>query len=405
MFSPEDDSNLITRGWIYASIDSVILLVLTALSAIFYERGGGRIEQSLISLAAWSITPSPCKINEEGCMVSFTSNHQLHTVGSNSTHVDCTLKSHNDEEGKICNLMGDSPMYEREGVNLFSVIGVPFLLLSSQVISTAFSLIYIRNDSIDNSHNTASNVQKTLKKLALLMMVVYAVCFLFIQNSWKVPGNNLFLSELFLLFSIFTVGFFSSSTFSEHAKYQTMPMRNGEFVLTIPFLAAAVLVVSGSTSIHDIIISFFSVFFTNGFLLLLEMDKDSQKNNNKLWTVSTAQWGILINSWISVIPFLMHYSLVISALQAEETVYRPWVLASCVGVLLYELCYILSITVYNITIYTSQGKKFLVFIKYDDRDLLHSSYVFLHKVLDVLCVGCKGLIYFSIMGGALSFEK
>jgi hypothetical protein len=394
MISTGSENNMITRGWVYASVDSAILLTLTALCSIFYERGG-IIGQSLISLALWSITPTPCKNNEEGCVISLGQYHD------NSTQVDCMLKIKDNAAavGKMCNLIGESLLYERKGVNLFSAIGVPFLLLSSQVISSAFSLIYIRNDSMNNTHNSASNVQKTLKKMALLMMIIYATTFLFLQNSWKIPENNLFLSEVFLLFSIFTIGFFSSSTFSDHAKNQTMPMRIMEFVLTIPFLAAIGLAVSGNTSIHDITTSFFSVMFANGFMLLLEMDKDSHMD--KTWALSSAQWVIMMNAWVSILPFIIHYSIAISALQEEGSEYSPWVLLSTVVILLYELFYLLSISIYNILLYSTHGKRIL---SHFNGDRVYLAFVFLQQELDVLCIVCKALIYFGIMGGALSFE-
>ena len=177
-------------------------------------------------------------------------------------------------------------------------------------------------------------------------------------------------------------------------------MRTGEFVLTIPFLAAVGLAVSGDTSIHDITISFFSVMFANGFLLLLEMDKDSYMG--KIWVLTNAQWVILMNAWVSILPFIIHYSIAISALREENSEYSPWVLLSTVIILLYELFYLLSISIYNMLLYSTHGKSILA---YFNGDLVYSAYVFLHKELDVLCIVCKALIYFGIMGGALSFEN
>ena len=215
--SPIEESGVFTRGWIYASLQTSLLVIITIITAIFYERGSPD-DLSLVAMSLWSITPLPCHTDEH-CIPSFdpqssvsehdSSGHQ----NSTAVHDDCMLNSNHEyyfytsygERGSnsLCNLIGESPLFEREGQNLFSVMGIPFLLVASHVISAVFSLMYIRNDSIDNTHNSSSNVQKSLKKIGLLMLIVYATSFLFIQNTWKIPGNNLFLVEIFFLFIIF----------------------------------------------------------------------------------------------------------------------------------------------------------------------------------------------------------
>lgn len=398
-YQPQPEDSFFSRGWIYASFDSILLFILTGMVAVFYERG--KETAFTHGITTWGITPTPCQINEEKCLPAIQYN--------NKNKSSCSFLEGNHGMNSLCNLIGESVLYEREGVNLFSVIGIPFLLLSSQVISAAFSLLYIHEDSLHNTHKSASNTQKSLKKIALLMLTVYATCFLFIQSSWKIPGNNLFLAELFMHVSLFLISMISSSTYSEQARRHIMPMRMGELSLTIPILTVPVLAIGGNTAINEITITFFAVLFTNAFLLLLELDKNS--NSTVQWRLEGAQVVVLMNAWLCLIPFLIHCALTISRLQDDFG--RPWVLLSLVTLVLYELLYVLVITIYNALVYSQRGKRIIEYLLFSATTTnpdhhstpdYHIVYVVMNNILDVLGIICKACIFMCIMGGALSLS-
>jgi hypothetical protein len=140
--------------------------------------------------------------------------------------------------------------------------------------------------------------------------------------------------------------------------------------------------------------------FTNAFLFLLELDKDT----NSEWSFSGAQLVVLMNAWLCLIPFIMHLSLTISSLEAEENKYSSWVLISIVTLLVYEIIYVLSITLYSILFYTIKGKKMVEYVGGQYKTPSYY-YILMHQVLDVLCIVCKNCISLSIMGGALSLSS
>jgi hypothetical protein len=403
-----EETNVFTRGWIYASFQAILLVVITILVAIFYERGNPA-DISLIAMQMWGITPLPCHSADHSCVPAYNPEHT-----ANATAHDCILNSNHKyyfyttygERGSdsLCNLIGQSPLFEREGTNLFSIVGIPFILVSAQVVATVFSLMYIRSDSSDNTHNSSSNAQKTLKKIALLMLMIYATSFLFIQNTWKIPGNNLFLVEIFLLFVIFVLAFRTSSNFSEGARHQIMSLRSGEFVLTIPLMASAVLATAGNTVASDITVAFFSLAFANTFFLFLEMDKEAQQNSPKhhYYELSSPQGVILLNAWLCLIPFIMHCSLTISSLVDRAEEYKSWALAPIVILLLYELLYALIITIYNTVLYSDPAAKYFKVTKNDHVYYYNS----LHLALDFLSSSTHASIILCILGGAMaSFTK
>jgi hypothetical protein len=381
-----------TRGWAHASFQAVLLVMLTILVAIFYERGHPG-DVSLAAMQTWQITPVPCAA-DRACTPAVNP--------ANATAHDCTLNSNHKyyfytaygERGSdsLCNLIGQSPLFEREGTNLFAIVGVPFLLVSAQVIAAVLSLMYIRSDSVDDTHNTSSNAQKTLKKIALLMLAVFAASFLFIQNTWKIPGNNLFLVEILLLFLLFVLSFRTSSHFSEGARRQVMTLRSGEFVLTVPLMASAVLATAGNTVTSEIAVVFFSLAFANAFFLLLEMDKEAHHP----YELDGPQGVILLNAWLCLVPFVWHCALAIASLEGRVGAYKAWTLAPIVLLLLYELLYALLTTLYNIALY-SEASRFKV--AKSDHAHYHNA---LHLALDTLSAAAHASITLCVLGGALA---
>lgn len=429
--SDSEDNSKITRGWVYAALQLLILIILTGVVAVFYERGNLG-DLSLIAMAAWSTTPFPCHGShsemEGKCFPAHTGQESLHHASDNNTS-DCILNSNHQyyfytaygERGAntLCNLIGETPLYEREGVNLFSIMGIPFLLLSNQLIAAAFALVYVREDSLRNTilHNGISNSQKTLKNLALLLLTSYSISFIFIQTPWKLSGNNLFLVLIFVLFSFFLLVFQSASEFSELAKRQIIPLRLVEICLTISILTPAVLSAGGNTNVDDLLLSFFSVLLANAFFVVLELDKghnhsfysqDHSENNNKAYLLGGTQSIILLNAWLCLIPFIMHCALTLGEMEEGQNTFRAW---AVVLLILYELLYALGVSLYNSILFSSMGRMKLdallisyswMFFKKEGQNERVAFYHCFANFLDILGVCGKLSISFVIMGGALA---
>jgi hypothetical protein len=379
-----------SRGKSHACFHTLLLVVVTCVVAIFNERSDAK-ELGIISMSKWSITPMPCSAEETHCIPSLNNvfiNDSLPCI-LNSNHAHYFYTSYGEQgAGSLCNLLGKTPLFEREGTDLFSVINIPFLILSSQVLKATFSLLYIREDSIENTHDTTTNVQKTLKKVSLFLLITYAVTFLFMQNSWKIPGNNMFIVEIFFLFAIFLIAFLPSSYFSENATRQNMSLRFLEFSLTIPLIAVGVLAVSGNTFINDALVVFFCLLFANAFLLLLEIYKS---------TVASRAMGdvgvvILTNAWLCLVPFVIYCAISITKLRVEEdkNMYATWVMVSIAFLLTYELLFCLSITLYNGMLHTER-------LTLTSKDM----FTWLYFFLDFISVFCSITMELCILCGAL----
>ena len=163
-----DKKSNMLRGVPQAALQMLLLLLLTVLVTVFYERGRTS-DLALASLECWSVT----------CINSSSSSSS--SGNSNSCPFTSQLQSYyfytHQGPTSMCNLVGQTPEYERgmQGTDyLFSTVGVPFLILCSQVITAAFFQGYVRYDSLDDSHSSTSNLQKTLKRISLLVQFTFA---------------------------------------------------------------------------------------------------------------------------------------------------------------------------------------------------------------------------------------
>jgi len=170
-----NNSNLMVRGAAQASLQTVLLLLMTGLVAVFYERDRAA-DLSLSSLECWSVSTVLCANNEEKCANSTVTGPIAGGCPFEEQMKGYYFYTHQGPTS-LCNLVGQAPEFERgmaERDDLFSAMGIPFLLLSSQVITTAFFIGYIRYDSSDDSHKSASNLQKTLKRISLVVQLIFA---------------------------------------------------------------------------------------------------------------------------------------------------------------------------------------------------------------------------------------
>ena len=173
-----DKKSNMLRGVPQAALQMLLLLLLTVLVTVFYERGRTS-DLALASLECWSVTSVVCLPNEANCINSSSSSSS--SGNSNSCPFTSQLQSYyfytHQGPTSMCNLVGQTPEYERgmQGTDyLFSTVGVPFLILCSQVITAAFFQGYVRYDSLDDSHSSTSNLQKTLKRISLLVQFTFA---------------------------------------------------------------------------------------------------------------------------------------------------------------------------------------------------------------------------------------
>ena len=380
---------IILRGVSQAALQGLLLLLMTGLVTVFYERGYPA-DMALMALECWIQSLMPCREAHRLCFNSSIIRPQNHT-GWNTTEWPCPpqLRSpyyYYTHEGpiQVCELFGQSPEYERrpeEEEGLFSMVGVPFLLLCSQVLATAFFLCYIRQDSADDSHSSSSNLQKSLKRMALLVQIVFAGCFLFVQNTWKIPGNNLFLGELLLLISLLYISFYPSSHYSQYARHKYTPMRFLEFAFTLPLLSVGAVAASGLTNMMDMNWVFYASLFMNLFLWCLELRQYHTRVENTEDNMEGAA-VILLNAWLCCVAFLLECSLVIE--QALAVQQRGWAIAGVVLVVLYHVVYLVGVTVFHMI----------------DQSREHHLY-FVH-FLDAVSLGGKFTVCLSIMGGAIS---
>ena len=258
LLPPSDDEdakskqqiNEMVVGVPQASIQCLLLLILTILVTVFHERGRPG-DLALIALQTWSVTAA------EPCHPYETSHNCFNTTMADSGATADAIAMYERPQGEL-------------NQRLFNLVSVPFLILCSHVISTPFYIGYIRQSSKDNSHSSSSNLQKNLKRIAMLMLMIFACSFLFLQTTWRLPGNNLLLCELWLIAALFYISFHPASHYSEYARHKYTPSRFLEFAFSLPLLAVAASGTAGMTDVDELNWIFFTSLFMCLFVLCLE---------------------------------------------------------------------------------------------------------------------------------------
>jgi hypothetical protein len=280
----KEEEEVFIVGIPQACLQGLLLLIMTILVTVLHERGRPG-DSALISLQTWSVTTvNPCRHEEVevDCFItsasSSTTTTTMHAAGAvnasavKETHTNDT--AHTDGTAAAAWELLLTGTYERPqgelNQRLFNVVGVPFLILCSHVISTPFFIGYIRESSHDDTHSSTSIFQKNLKRVGMLLLLVFACSFLFLQSAWSLPGNNLLLCELWLMCALFYISFHPASHYSEYARQQYTPTRYLEFAFTLPLLAVAAACAAGMTDVDDVNWIFFSSLFMCLFLLCAE---------------------------------------------------------------------------------------------------------------------------------------
>ena len=114
---------------------------------------------------------------------------------------------------QACGLTGKPLEYERiamVGTGLFAAVGPPVLCLASVVTGAVFSFGYVYPERPDAEHL----LQKSMKRLGLLLTAVYAVFFLCVRGAWHLPTDNLGSVEAAFLAAALYVSFNPSPAYA-----------------------------------------------------------------------------------------------------------------------------------------------------------------------------------------------
>jgi len=199
---------------------------------------------------------------------------------------------------------------EQPATGLFATINAPFFCLAVLVLSTSFMF---SSSKIENEDLTP----KMLKSISLLLLVVYGVFFLFIQNQWNIPFNNLILVEALYLISFLLINIF---TVKQHHMHLAIHFFNT--MLTNPLIAVSVLSVLGQDNTMSLLFVFFTVTIANAFLVLLN-------NENAVMDMSSSQYVATFVGksiwayWICMLPFQVECSLRFEYMLLESPLQYP----------------------------------------------------------------------------------
>lgn len=340
-----------------ASLQCLLLLIITILVTIWHERGRPG-DMALIALQTWAVSGAdPCRhyeIEEGTCF------------------------------NTSCHGGYERPQGEADQ-RLFSIVCVPFLILCSHVIATPFFIGYVRESSHDESHSNSSTLQKNLKRVSLLMLLVFACSFLFLQAEWRLPGNHMLLCELWLICTLFYISFHPSSHYSEYARQQYTPTRYLEFAFTLPLLSVAAAAASGMTDVDDINWIFFTSLFMCLFLLCVEYHhhKTTVLLEEADDAFTRATWILLLNALFCLVALLVPaIRCVHQGLQQQK--HLEWGPLSLVMLLILHGSYFLAVAVYH-------G--------------FHSDHGMLILLLDGISLVGRTLVSLLIIGGALDMQS
>jgi len=195
---------------------------------------------------------------------------------------------------------------EKKAFGLFSSINSPFLCLTAVIISTAFSICFIGHPD--------ANARRMLRCLSIILIVVFATLFLFMQNSWSLPINNLLVVELELLIALIFLAT-ENGHYSYIAQYVDM-------MLTNPLLIVSVLSIAGDDHTVRLILVFVCMILDPISLLINSLERkttaESKSSSNN--GISKAVQGICC---ICMIPLIIESIMLFKDIQKQST----WVIA------------------------------------------------------------------------------
>jgi hypothetical protein len=204
---------------------------------------------------------------------------------------------------------------EQPATGLFSTINAPFFCLAVMVLSTSFVFSCSKIEYEDLT-------PKMLKSISLLLLVVYGVFFLFIQNQWNIPFNNLILVEALYLISFLLINLL---TVKQHHMHLAIHFFNT--MLTNPLIAVSVLSVLGQDNTMSLLFVFFTLTIANAFLVLLNNENAVMDTMSSSQYVASFVGKSVWAYWICMLPFQVECSLRFEYMLFESPLQYPtWAL-------------------------------------------------------------------------------
>jgi hypothetical protein len=276
-------------------LHACLLTVLTCLFAVMYAKGS--VSERGILESGWVFTPTRCTLWVDGMCMPLTS-----SVTESAAHT----------------LAGTLPEYESPSMGLLSSVHPAFLCLAVSVLSFAFSL---------QSHGISEYSESTLqilKHIAIVFLAVYGALYLFIQERWALPANNVLLVEvcahpllrlaLLTLFvfgqALHVLGLLFLGTYSFHAVETDEDAESYEehvlivnVLLTYPLLAVAVLATAGLDDTVMHVTVFASLTLAVVLLLVGSIEAHTRKSAGQVYV------ALLSSFWMCGLPFIVAAAL------------------------------------------------------------------------------------------------
>ena len=194
---------------------------------------------------------------------------------------------------------------ERKAFGLFSSINSPFLCLTATIISTAFSICFIAHPD--------ANVRRMLRVLSLTLITAFAALFLFMQNAWSLPINNLLLVELEMLITLIFLAT-ENGHYSDIAQYV-------DVMLTNPLLIVGVLSVAGDDHSVRLILVFVCMALDPISLMVNSIEKKTASNRAHAGIATTARHIVII----CAIPLIIESASRFKAFNSSSSPATMWV--------------------------------------------------------------------------------
>jgi len=260
--------------WIYTMMSShlIMLVLLTVFVALLFDNvnDNDKVRENNLQLVSksWVINPMNCKDFVNGECARY-----------DDTHVDTET------------LNGILEETEKASIGLFSSINSPFLCLASLVLSCSFSFsLYHYEDEI--------LTPKMLKSVSLLLLTAYSVLFLFLQNQWNIPFNN-----LILVLIMFMTAFLIINTISVHRIHMFYGYRLLNSCFTYPLISVSILSMIGEDNSNTLILVFFTLIISFFLLLIVNNEDAAVPMQNGIFRLNDV-FGIF-TYWLSLLPFII----------------------------------------------------------------------------------------------------
>ena len=301
---------------IFPLLHGALVIILTGLLATLYSGSGmSRSQKGIVD--GWLLSSTRCTLWVDGMCIP----------PSDSSDGDNNNNNNNNNMPSAATLGGQMAEYEGRSGGLFSSVHPAFLCLAMAVLGFALQLKTGTSES--SSTMDAENKSQIMKHIALVVVTVYGTIYLFMQQTWSLPVNNMLLVECVYVLGLFFVGTYSMNQVGAGTHVWLMNM-----LFTYPLLAVAALGAAGVDSTNTHLAVFFSLVAAG--LVMLAATLDEEKSGARLLTTF----------WLCFLPFVV-LSCVRLQQMGELPIARPaWATASLVIVLVVYLLMAVAATLH-----------------------------------------------------------